>query len=371
MLKATHVNGGWTVMLASIIATGGFASIFILFYGILSLIDDSDHHAWSTTKALGFKLPGAKHRGYSHTILFNLLLWYAIYAWFKYFYPTIGDIDLYVLLGISLSHLLYDAFTKRRIPAFAPSIFFVIPLLVYVFYYKIINGGIDVNDWAIFDVYVIGGIAIFALIIEKVILINKLKWISKFLNTDCGIPIFSTGSAMEKIFTFINSFINLGLLGYIIWKYIVPGTLIVPTYDSKMILIALGFNIFVSYLLFKDELKYFSKNVTDTIKSMFQLIINILINVVVVWGIIWLNQKFNIINFNALASSLNLAFIQSGEIIMYILCAIAMIPSIMLALKNFESSWFKIAAASNIVIMISTFWFFFTPFIKEFIQKFL
>lgn len=368
MLKATHVNGGWTVMLSSIILTWGFASVFTLFYGILSLIDDSDHHAGSTTKALGFRLPWAKHRGYSHTLLFNLFLGYAIYALFKYFYQTLEWMDLYILMGISLSHIAYDFFTKRKVPLFAPSPFFVIPFLWYL-YYKAINGGIDVNDFHIFDAYVIGGLAVWATILEKFILVDKLSGISEFCNKDVGIPLFTTNSAMEKIFTFLNSFVNLGLLAYVIWKFVIPGTLIVPQYDTKLILIALGFNIYVSYLLFSEEVKYFGKNLSDTMKAIFKTFWHIALNVIIVGGFVYLNQKFGFLDFNAVATNLNIAWSVSGEILMYGLCAIAMSPSLMSAFNNMESAWFKVAAATNIVIMVSVFWFYLYPIVSSYLIK--
>lgn len=370
MLKATHVNGGWTVMLSSIILTWGFASVFTLFYGILSLIDDSDHHAWSTTKALWFRLPGAKHRGYSHTLLFNLLLGYAIYALFKHFYSTLEGMDLYILMGISLSHIAYDFFTKRKVPLFAPSPFFVIPFLAYI-YHKAINGGIDVNDFQIFDAYVIGGLAVWATILEKFILVGKLGWISEFCNKDVGIPLFTTNSPMEKIFTFLNSFVNLGLLAYVIWKFVIPGTLIVPQYDTKLILIALWFNIYVSYLLFSDEVKFFGKNLSDTMRSIFTTFWHIALNIFVVWGLVYLNQKFGLVDFNTIATNLNLAVSISWDILMYGICALAMSPSIMSAFNNMENAWFKVAAATNIVIMVSVFGFYLYPIVSSYVIKLL
>ena len=57
MLKASHVNIGASVALSSVILSGGHLSIFLMFYPLLALLDDADHHAGSVSKALKFRLP--------------------------------------------------------------------------------------------------------------------------------------------------------------------------------------------------------------------------------------------------------------------------------------------------------------------------
>jgi len=134
MLRATHVNQTMTVWLLYLIKSMKF-SIVMFFLPILAIIQDWDHKQWFLTKHFKISIPW-KHRWFTHTLLFILLLiWiidisvYFIIAnstnnpisvqWFIDFFKSI-KFDNIVLLIILHWHLLGDILTKQWIPYFYP-----------------------------------------------------------------------------------------------------------------------------------------------------------------------------------------------------------------------------------------------------------
>jgi membrane-bound metal-dependent hydrolase YbcI (DUF457 family) len=288
MLKPSHVNIWATVALSSILLTGWYFSIFLLFYRFLSELDDADHDKSKITNSLWLKLPGAKHRGYSHTLLFNILVALWIYFWVKYFYPTLNEYDLYVLLRISLSHLLADILTVRWVPLLWP-------------------------------------------------LTNKNFWL--FLMT--------TGKFWEKLFTLLMAFVNLWLIFMIIVKYIIPKTYTIWTYNINLIILAIISQWFIVYLLFKEEIFSLKSDVMQVIKWTFKMILNIIINWAVVYWLFYLNQTFNFINLNAIAHTYNIA----GNTLIWIIWFLCFFPSISYTLKQIDKLSFQFASAVNISLM--------------------
>lgn len=296
MLKASHVNLGATVALSSVILSGGHLSIFLMFYPLLALLDDADHHAGTVSKALKFRLPWATHRGYSHSLLFNILVGLAIFYGFKHFYPDLGMIDLYVLLGISLSHLLGDFFTRRGIPL-------LYPLTSYNF----------------------------------------------------GLPLFTTGTSVEKLITLAVSIGNIGAFGYIILNYIMTKTYDLPVYDTKMIMVAGASQAFIVYLLLQDEIKYFKKNLNTVFTNIVRLVGFIIINAVALYGVYYIAiVKNNILDIDKIAGAVGV----SQSIALIGLAVIGMIPSMFQSIKRIDDMSFELASAVNVVLIVSIIGFF-------------
>lgn len=294
MLKASHVNVGATVALSSVIVTGGTFSPFLLFYPLLSLLDDADHHSSSATKALGFQLPGATHRGYSHSILFNAAVAIAIFAGFSAFYP-LTQTDFYILLAISFSHLAGDFVTKRKIPAFYP-----------------------------------------------------------FFKGNVGVPLITTGSIAEKIITFILSFVNIGLVYYIISHYIITGAYTLATYDITFIAIAVISQAFVTYLLLKDEITYFKKNTGMVISHMGATMVFMAINFVVLFLADKFLIKTGVIDLTGLVSSTGFSL----EIVTTLLFVLGMTPSMINTIRRIDVMAFPFASSVNVVISFALIVFF-------------
>lgn len=294
MLKASHVNVGATVALSSVIVTGGTFSPFLLFYPLLSLLDDADHHSSSATKALGLQLPGATHRGYSHSLFFNAVVAILIFAGFFGFY-SLTQTDFYVLLAISFSHLLGDVITKRKIPAFYP-----------------------------------------------------------FYKGNVGIPLITTGSIAEKIITFILSFVNIGLVYYIISHYIITGAYTLATYDITFIAIAVISQAFVTYLLLKDEITYFKKNIGMVISHMGATMVFMVINFVVLFLADKFLIKTGVIDLTGLVSSTGFSL----EIVTTLLFVLGMTPSMINTIRRIDVMAFPFASSVNVVISFALIVFF-------------
>lgn len=287
MLKASHVNIGGTVAFASIVATAGYISPLLVFYPLFSLLPDADHHSSSATKAFGFQLPGATHRGYSHSALFVVAVALVIYYGLSYFFPGILTTrDLYILLAVSFSHLLGDLFTKKRIPLFYP-----------------------------------------------------------FYKGNIGIPLFTTGSIVEKLITFVVSIVNIGLLGFIATNYIVPQVATTIDVPNTFLAIALLSQAWIFYLLFKDEIVFFKKNVKTVFSHLTKTILFIAGNAIFLVGAYHLVIKTGIIDTTAIASSMGM----SNEVIIALLGVIGMTPSAISTLRHIDELSFPFASALNII----------------------
>lgn len=293
MLKASHVNIGGTVALASIVVTSGYISPLLVFYPLFSLLPDADHHSSSATKALGFQLPGATHRGYSHSALFVVWVALIIYYGLSYFFPgLLSTKDLYIFLAISFSHLLGDLFTKRWIPLFYP-----------------------------------------------------------FYKGSIGLPLFTTGTMTEKLITFIVSLINLGLLFYIGSNFIMTKTITTLELPSLFVVTAVLTQIWVFYLLFKDEITFFKKNLKITMTNIGKAVLFLAGNAIFLVGAYHLIINTGIVDLSALATSFNV----SKDVVIAILGVIGMLPSLISTLRKIDELSFPFASAVNIILGLFTF----------------
>lgn len=296
MLKSSHVNIGATVSIFSIIMFWWYFSIFLLFYPFLALLDDADHNKSWITKALGLKLPWMTHRWYSHTLLFNITIRFVIYYLFKYFYPdSLHLIDLYILLRISLSHIIGDFFTKRWVPLLYP-----------------------------------------------------------FINNSFWIPLLKTWTIIEKIITLLISFLNIGWFIYIVINYILPWKLIIPVYDIKLVLIALLINLFITYLLLKDEIKSINRNIKKVIFDSINTIIYITINVLLLIWIYYINFIKHFFDINILVEKIWLSY----NIILIWIIVLWMLPSYFKVMKSINNISFEFSSLINIFFISYIIWVF-------------
>jgi len=118
MIKSTHINVWLTTSLLLIINTLTF-NIFFIFYMIFSLFADLDHWQWSLNKKLKIKLP-FKHRGFSHTLLFQIIITWLVGYLFTSLGYEVTKIDYLIIFWLLLSHLLADIFTVSWFPFFWP-----------------------------------------------------------------------------------------------------------------------------------------------------------------------------------------------------------------------------------------------------------
>lgn len=289
MLKSSHVNVWAAVSISSILLSWWYFSIFLLYYPFLSLLNDADHDKSWISNALHLKLPLSKHRWYSHSLLFNVLVWFVLYFWLKHFYPdSLTITDLYVLLGLTNAHILWDFFTKRWVPLLYP-----------------------------------------------------------FLDTSFWFPLFTTWTILEKLVTLFISFWNVAWFIYIIMNYVLPWNLIIPVYDMKLILIAVCVNAFVTYLLLQDEIKYMHRNIKKIIMSSITTISYIIINIL---SLIWLYYVNLVKNFFDLNILVEKTWLPLNIIIMWI-AVIWIIPSFLRVLKSIDDIAFEFASSINIVFI--------------------
>lgn len=296
MLKASHVNIGSSVALGSIILSGGVFSPFVLFYPLLSLLPDADHHSSTVTKSLKVQLPAATHRGYSHSILFAISVALIIFFGFKHFYPSISEFDLFVLMAVTFSHLLGDFFTHRGVPLFYP-----------------------------------------------------------FTSRSFGIPLFTTGSRTEKVITMGLAMANIGMFIHVALKYVIPKAYTLASYENTFLIIALVTQGFVTYLLMKDEIVFFKKNMQTVVQNMLQTILFLAIN----FGVLIVAYKMlvstgGLIDPAAIAASMGV----SSNIVLGGLFILGMSPSMIKALRHIDNMSFPFASSVNVAISFGLLIFF-------------
>ena len=275
MLRSTHVNQTLTVWLATVILSMNF-SIVMFFLPILAIIQDWDHHAGFMRKYFKIKLP-FKHRGFTHTLLFILLLIiiinlveYLILNWWNFNKEMIltfinenktQNIFLFILLH---GHLLGDFLTKRGIPYFFP-------------------------------------------------LFNKNIWLGLF-STHNSKDGKSTG---EMKLNFVHSIINIILLWYIwlnwgtFWPIIINSIDTIKNTNNYTIILSLIWAelIFIIWLFWKDISslsKYIKNIVISSFKFLFKTILLLSIFTLIYFTIIYfwidfntiINKYFNIAQYN-------------------------------------------------------------------------
>lgn len=235
MQKATHINVWLTTTLLLIINTLSF-NIFVLFYYIISLIQDADHWQGTFAKKFWFSLP-FKHRGFTHTLLFIILLQGLINLLFTFWLwiplLLLDNIFLFILLH---AHLFADIFTVSWLPYLWP------------FY-----------NWNI-----------------------KIPWIS----------IFRTWTNWEYFFNFVITLINIFLIYlFISGDYINRISWILETQNlitSSPLGIIITFILFIlfSYHLVKVEFKNLKK---DT-KELWKKVINMIFNLIFTWLFLFISS---------------------------------------------------------------------------------
>lgn len=291
MLKPTHVATGAAVALASVVATGGYVSPFLAFFPFLALLDDADHHSSSITKALGLRLPGAKHRGYSHSILFNVVVGAVIYfAVERFFKIDVTSLDFAILLAVSCSHILGDFFTLRGVPLLYP-----------------------------------------------------------LTDRNFGIPLMSTGNMSEKLGSLILSLANLGLLGLIATKFAVPGALVVGSkYPSSLIVAGLVVGGLTLVVLLKEETTRVHKDFASVVSSVWAFFFAAAANVAVIYGLSLANERYALVDFHAVAASLSVPY----GIFVYALAVAAFLPTVAQAFRSIDKAAFPLANATNVIVFL-------------------
>jgi len=296
MQKATHINVWLTTVLATIIKTATF-NIFYSFYLFFSLLPDLDHNKSSLTKKIWFSLP-FKHRWFSHTLLFIIIIqWLINLGFYFWLWIKIELIDQLVLFVLLHSHLLADIFTVSGLP------------YLYPFYSKSI----------------------------------KVPWVS----------IFSTWKNWEYFFNLAITWINLFLIYWIFSKDILTilNDSIVKTQEfatsSWTVIWIFSFVFFLLWFhLISSEIKNAKKDISKLWKTFSSMVIKTLISFVVLFllGVILHYQVFPEI-------SLISFFLWT--------VVLTIISLFVLFTKHLEfiskSSWYLINIFALIVITILTF----------------
>lgn len=247
MQKSTHINIWLTTTLWLIYATATF-NIFFLYYYFISLIPDLDHNRWTLTSKLWFSLP-FRHRWFTHTLLFILILQGVINISFYFLYTKfwIGNVltieDNKILFILLHAHLFADIFTVSWIPYLYP-------------------------------------------FIKKSI---KIPWIS----------IFSTWKTGEYFFNIVVSIINILLL-YLIYKSWILTNLnwlkktqeFILTNNLVSWIILITFIILGAHLI-SYEIKKIWKDTKNSIKKIWKMFIN-LVWTIVFLSIIWIGINYYI-----------------------------------------------------------------------------
>lgn len=242
MQKATHINVGLTTTLLLIIKTTIY-SIFYIFYIIFALIQDWDHSQGSLAQKFGISLP-FKHRGFTHTLLFILLAQLGINLGFIYLGNlTLTFKDQIILFFLLHSHLFADIWTVWGIPYLWP-------------------------------------------IYKKPITIP-------------GISQFTTGTNGEYFFNLVITGINIFLIYYIISSEILQK--IAKTIESTQTLVLSSPKFFFGTLilffifgihLISTEIKEVSKNTIKLGKTIFKMILTLIITFISIIIVSFLIQHF-------------------------------------------------------------------------------
>lgn len=296
MQKATHINVGLTTSLLLLIKTLNF-NIFYVFYLIISLFQDLDHPQGTLARKLGFTLP-FKHRGFSHTLLFILivqgLINAALFFWLDIKLTNVDQIILFVLLH---AHLLADIWTVSGFP------------YLYPFY----------------------------------------KWDIKIP----GISIFKTGTNGEYFFNFVITALNIWLIYFIIKSQLltklvesVKSTQDLVLSSPKFLIVTLILFIIFGIHLISVELKNLKRDTVRLGKTIFSMLLTLTLTIVSVVTVSLLIQHF-------IFPEIDVLYFLLGSIVVTIFSAFALFNKHLEFIS--KSSGYLVNAAVLVVFFILTF----------------